>query len=147
MEVNVQSHAPVDLPPGKVPPGIHLTGGWVGSRADLKCFWKRQKCVPLADIRTPDWPAVGPVSARSRCSCSCTPQVVQRSADPQVIVSRVQIDTCRHLIAHNSLATPFVLKLLPVVPLYISCDNSTVFAMCPTLICSESHTHTHTQKE
>ena len=39
MGVGSQRHAPAALPPGKIP-GIHCTGGWVGSRAGLDGYGK-----------------------------------------------------------------------------------------------------------
>jgi len=45
MEVNGQFHAPAALPPGKVPPGTHWIGGWVGPRTGLDMVLKRKVSV------------------------------------------------------------------------------------------------------
>jgi hypothetical protein len=42
MEMSCQLQAPAALPHGERDPGTHLTGGWVGPRADLDDMENRQ---------------------------------------------------------------------------------------------------------
>ena len=53
MEVSGYLHAPPALPPGRNP-GRHCIGGWVGPRAGLDGFGKREKSLFPVDVRTPD---------------------------------------------------------------------------------------------
>jgi hypothetical protein len=55
MEVSGQLHAPACLPPGKIDPGAHWTGGWVGPRAGLD----EEKNLVTAGNQTP---AVQPIA-------------------------------------------------------------------------------------
>jgi hypothetical protein len=50
--VSGQLHAPAALPPGKITPGIHRTGGWVGPKAGLDEVEERKFLkLPVLELR------------------------------------------------------------------------------------------------
>jgi hypothetical protein len=63
MEVSGQLHARAALLLGKVPPGTHWIGGWVGPRAVLDAVVKRKIPSPSRESN-PTIPIVQPVAQR-----------------------------------------------------------------------------------